>query len=505
MEDLRTKESSESESNDDSDLEIDQNLNFFSYVWGEISRNKSLNQSESYRERWENVYVFWKIMWKLESLMYYGLLCCCDNLLSTLTIIPTRCFLAVLRAIIWPVTRIFGSTRRFVSEAQMMDIARLLLVAVTCCCWFSPIVYFNPSVIYHTIKGQELLKLYIIFNMLEVAERLVASIGQDAMDTLFYTISSCSFYRVLLHFFISIVYMFLHSFIMLVQATTLNVAFNLHNKILLIIMMSNNFIELKGSVFKRFDKNYLFQVACADVRERFHLFWLLCIVLVRNMSQHQWNIVESYDLVPYMLMILTAEFFIDWMKHAFIIKFNSLTVDIYPEYRKTLTQEFLKSKNPRHGVDHIDLVSRRMAYSPLPLAAVIIHMTLLSFKVYGGSSSQFNYATMKILAAVFLNLFLFKVIVGLLLVSASVRTLREIYEVNKFNEKSPKIPKLVDPYEQLPRNTSSKNIRDRSDTSCSATFAASVKESSSPATNSPRKNVTPASGKHSSKNHNSKT
>jgi hypothetical protein len=159
MEDLRTKESSESESNDDSDLEIDQNLNFFSYVWGEIrlkalryacdiiifSRNKSLNQSESYRERWENVYVFWKIMWKLESLMYYGLLCCCDNLLSTLTIIPTRCFLAVLRAIIWPVTRIFGSTRRFVSEAQMMDIARLLLVAVTCCCWFSPIVYFNPS------------------------------------------------------------------------------------------------------------------------------------------------------------------------------------------------------------------------------------------------------------------------------------------------------------------------------------------------------------------------
>lgn len=94
------------------------------------------------------------------------------------------------------------------------------------------------------------------------------------MDTLFYTISSCSFYRVILHFFIAIVYMFIHSFsknkskrdlfnlvsVMLVQATTLNVAFNLHNKVLLIIMMSNNFIELKGSVFKRFDKNYLFQV-----------------------------------------------------------------------------------------------------------------------------------------------------------------------------------------------------------------------------------------------------
>jgi len=34
-------------------------------------------------------------------------------------------------------------------------------------------------------------------------------------------------------------------------------------------------VELKGSVFKKFDKSNLFQVACSDVRERFHLFILL--------------------------------------------------------------------------------------------------------------------------------------------------------------------------------------------------------------------------------------
>lgn len=454
MEDIKTLESEAD--NFDCDEVEPEDVTFLSYIWGEISRNKSLNQSVSYRERCENVYVFWKIMGKLESLMYYGLLCCCDNLLSTLTIVPTRCFLTVLRAISWPFLCLFGS-KKFISEAQVMDLARVALIMVTCLCWFSPIVYFNPSVIYHTIKGQELLKLYIIFNMLEVAERLIASIGQDAMDTLFYTISNPSFSRLILHFFIGIIYMFVHSFIMLVQATTLNVAFNLHNKVLLIIMMSNNFIELKGSVFKRFDKNYLFQVACADIRERFHLFWLLCIVLVRNMSQHQWNIAESFDLLPYMVMILAAEFFIDWMKHAFIIKFNSLTVDIYPEYRRILTQEFLKSKNPRHGVDHMDLVSRRMAYSPLPLAAVIIHISLLSFKLYGGTSCRLDYAGLKILGAVFCNLYLFKFIIGLLLVSASVRTLPEIYGPNKV-ESSPKIPKLVDPYEQLPRNPSSAKL-----------------------------------------------
>ena len=46
------------------------------------------------------------------------------------------------------------------------------------------------------------------------------------------------------------------------QATTLNVAFNSHNEALLAIMMSNNFVELKGSVFKKFAKANLFQMAC---------------------------------------------------------------------------------------------------------------------------------------------------------------------------------------------------------------------------------------------------
>lgn len=47
----------------------------------------------------------------------------------------------------------------------------------------------------------------------------------------------------------------------MVQASTLNVAFNSHNKSLLTIMMSNNFVEIKGSVFKKFEKNNLFQMS----------------------------------------------------------------------------------------------------------------------------------------------------------------------------------------------------------------------------------------------------
>ena len=46
------------------------------------------------------------------------------------------------------------------------------------------------------------------------------------------------------------------------------------------------FVELKGSVFKKFDKSNLFQVACSDVRERFHLFILLLVVVIQTMKEY---------------------------------------------------------------------------------------------------------------------------------------------------------------------------------------------------------------------------
>ena len=55
----------------------------------------------------------------------------------------------------------------------------------------------------------------------------------------------------------------IHSNVILVQATTLSVAVNSHSKALLTIMVSNNFVELKGSVFKKFEINNLFQMSCS--------------------------------------------------------------------------------------------------------------------------------------------------------------------------------------------------------------------------------------------------
>jgi len=429
--------------------EKEENISLLTYLWEEIDRGQALRRQEQYKEKCERVYIFLRIMGKMESLMFYGILCCTDIFFSVLTVIPLRCVVSIVKCILWPLRRMFLGPRKFIHQSQLMDMARVALVLITCFYSYSPLIYWNTSVIYHTIRGQELIKLYIIYNMLEVADRLIASIGQDTMDTLFWSIANPSPLQLIFHFFLAVLYMFAHSFIMLLQATTLNVAFNNHNKVLLIIMMSNNFIEIKGSVFKRFEKNNLFQVTCADVRERFHLFWLLYIVLIRNLSQHQWNVVHLFDILPYVGLIMGSEFAIDWMKHAFIIKFNNLTVDIYPEYRSILAEDYIKAQHPTKGIEYADQISRRMAYSPLPLAAVVIHITLISFKLSGPTGIQ-------VLVAVFINLFLFKIIIGLMLMKESSTYLQED---SKSTEKVPS-PKLGKVEEIVPSANSAAHQKD---------------------------------------------
>jgi hypothetical protein len=50
-----------------------------------------------------------------------------------------------------------------------------------------------------------------------------------------------------------------------VRVITLNVAVNSYNNALLTLLVSNNFIEVKASVFKNYKEENLFQVTCSGM------------------------------------------------------------------------------------------------------------------------------------------------------------------------------------------------------------------------------------------------
>jgi hypothetical protein len=136
----------------------------------------------------------------------------------------------------------------------------------------------DPSRLYHSIRGQAVLKLYVVLNVLEVCDKLCCSVGVDILDALFSkstlgsstsedTGSATSYARRQLKpitlFFMACGYMLLHTSVLFFQMITLNVAINFYSNALLTLLISNQFVEIKQSVFKKFERENLFQLSCS--------------------------------------------------------------------------------------------------------------------------------------------------------------------------------------------------------------------------------------------------
>lgn len=154
-------------------------------------------------------------------------------------------------------------------------------------------------------------------------------------------------------------------------------------------------MELKGSVFRKFDKNNLFQLSCSDVRERFHLTMLLLAVSLQTMKEYAWRSDRLAVLLPDCIMLWIAEIIVDWVsfktklicqtlfsvhiiillffqfKHAFITRFNAFPSTVYREYTVSLAYDMAQTRQETAFSDPSDLVARRMGFIPLPLSVAI--------------------------------------------------------------------------------------------------------------------------------------
>ena len=70
----------------------------------------------------------------------------------------------------------------------------------------------------------------------------------------------------------------------------------------------------------------------------------------------------------------------DWLKHAFITRFNELPADNYKNYTISLAYDLAQTKQEKAFSDHSDVVSRRMGFIPLPLGVVMLRVVYTSVK-----------------------------------------------------------------------------------------------------------------------------
>lgn len=374
----------------------------------EFTRGYSLeNDEKEFSDRREKVYTFMKIPLEVERFMFYGFCQCADSFLFVYTFLPLRALVALKSLICRSILKFkYKHKNNCLTAAESCDLLKMT-VLISCSMMLLP---WDTSMMYHVIKSQSVIKLYIFFNMLEVGDRLFSSFGQDILDALFWTAtepknSRREHFGVLPHFLIAVFYVLLHSILVLCQATTLNVAINSSHKALLAIMMSNNFVELKGSVFKKFDKTNLFQLSCSDVRERFHLFILLLIVVVQTMKEYQWTSDSFWELMLDCTYVMISEMLIDWTKHAFITRFNEINLSVYCDYVLSFAYDTAQSRHKKAFTDHSDLVARRLGFIPIPLGVVMFKVLTRCVSIDGR------------LASVILLLFTFTCLVTLKIVN----------------------------------------------------------------------------------------
>jgi preprotein translocase subunit SecG len=385
------------------------------YILGEVSWGKALGWRARNTRSGEHVINFVKVPLHMERFVSFGHAICADVFLFHFTLLPLRfvhslamCVLAILSALLprrlgdavaqavggggGSGTSGSGAQQRaaFLTRATLYDLLKgAIIISSTLV-----LGLVQVSRVYHYIRGEAVIKLYVVFNILEIFDRLCSSLGQDIVDALYRATRDSmdlaassggrgggaraqakSVLRLLLHLVIAVAYVTFHSCVIFVQIVCLNVAINSRNNALLTLLVSNNFIELKGSVFKRFEAENLFQISCSDAVERFQLSLYLVLIAIQEMTS--WAAFRG--LAPSMVVIFLAEVCVDYIKHAFISKFNRLHADLYGTFGAILSHDLVSvrqrmssSLDPTHGC------VRRLGLATLPLVCVVLRMVLNS-------------------------------------------------------------------------------------------------------------------------------
>lgn len=163
----------------------------------------------------------------------------------------------------------------------------------------------------------------------------------------------------------------IHAFVLLYQVVTLNVAANTQNNAILTLLVSNQFMEIKSAVFKKFDRENLFQLACADAVERFVLLTFGMVIGLRNWAEFGFAFVGNAEVwervLKPVLMLFGSEVVVDVLKHAFITKFNVIPPHVYSLYTESIRNDLAAG----NGQDQSPLVARKLGFSSIPLCWLV--------------------------------------------------------------------------------------------------------------------------------------
>jgi hypothetical protein len=383
----------------------------------------------------EHVDNFLNVPLQLEKLIFFGFFVALDSFLYAITYLPVRMVLAVIVLLdeccgwlthhrpldlLAPPKKPTASPRsRFVFEfptTRQYDLMRGLLLVIGC----FVLSLVNMSRVYHYIRMQNTIKLYVLTAMMEVIDKLLCSFGIDTLDSLFWkTRARSSALAVGFSFVVTAVYVVIHSGLYFIHLATLTVAINNVDQSLTTVLILNNFAEIKSFVLKKFDSDNLFQLACADITERFKMCLFYSLIILVGIIQSP-NPAEAIPMFSNVLIaMLGCEMVVDWIKHAFIAKFNKINASCYQDFSRVLRCDIFDGHKDKITLDHSYTITKRLGMSQIPLGCVFFRFMLIAYTSSGLHSRVALMSYWQIIGgslALWAVMILFKIVFGMCLI-----------------------------------------------------------------------------------------
>jgi len=263
----------------------------------------------------------------------------------------------------------------------------------------------------------------------------------------------------------------------LLRVVLLNVAINTSSSAVFLIIVTNNFGEIKSTVFKKYEEKSLFPIVASDIVERLYLVLDIIFVLARlSISAHR-GMNSASTVARLLCLLVLMELGTDWIKFCLILKFSNLKAATLEIYKEVLIADMLLcrsgslptdngnadgSARPRdakakdsgyapmaqaapemplrgiHSFSHAP--ARRVGFSGVPLSTlVVIHFAMLAQAPCGATAPYPRATAVVLLLAVFILGFMAKVLLSAVLLGAAARRRKTI---SKGLEFFPKIKAL---------------------------------------------------------------
>ena len=373
------------------DRETGFGLGIMAYLAEELGpRDKNLVDGSDARKDEQLIYnTIFKVPYEVERVLSLGSILGVDAVIAALTLLPVKTSLCLWELLTQspptstPLASDSGTDTGKVRTGRRLtadDLSNLAWLATLAAVSYA-LTRFDVSFIYHFIRSQDTLKLYVVFNILDIMDKLFLSFNTDTFEAMALRACTCTDPKLTLtsrivesmllfrNWLVSTVSIFVHGSVILCQAVTLNVALNTSSKGLLPLLVSNQFMEVKGFVFKRMDYKRLFNITCQDIAERVNIIVMVLFVIIHSALGGKGKrnaALISAALYNKLVVVILCEFVVDWMKHAFLSKFNSLPSTTYRRFLGDIS----KSRRETSSL----YTNKVVSFVPLAHAAVCVRL-----------------------------------------------------------------------------------------------------------------------------------